>query len=433
MNEFERKVAAMWRAAEKPRLLICVSGGPDSVALLLALKEAVVNKRELKALHCNFHLRGEESDRDRGFVESLCARLGVSLDIRDFDVEAYRREHPCSVETACRELRYSWFREVASSIGAPVRIVTGHHADDNAETLLLNLFRGAGVNGLKGMQPDTGEILRPLLRFSREEILEYLKEKGESYITDSTNLESDYRRNFLRNEVIPLLETRWPGVRKALSNSQSVLRDEARLLERVAEEAISSPVELNFTQVRSVGAPSVVLHRFIAPHGGNSEQVRSMVEAMERQPFQSGKIWNMPDGTRISLERESFQVLPSDKDIVRNPPVFCWGKVKLTEEMRRQMLTDRSNTMAWLPRPPHAYSLRRVAPADRIKPLGMKGSRLLSDIMKDAHMSRAEKEEQWVLTDAATGEIIWAPGLRRSRLELVAEDAEECHIVSFSR
>lgn len=411
-------------------MLICLSGGADSVALLAAAHAVLPPDASICALHCNFHLRGEESDRDCDFVKSLCLRLGVSLKVKDFDVAAYQDFRKCSVETACRELRYEWFREQAQAVDGNVRIVTAHHSDDNIETLLLNLFRGSGVLGLKGMIPDTGEIMRPLLSFSRTDILQYIEEKGLEYVTDSSNLTSDYRRNFIRNELLPLAETRWPGLRKALVHSQEVMREEAALMGRVVDEAISSPIELSLDVLRRSGAPSVIIYRFIAPHGGNSEQARSIAEAVGRKPFLSGKVWILADGFRVSLERDSLEMLAPGEHDDGCPPVFCWGEVKLSHEERERMMNDRSNLSAWLPRPPEAYLLRRVKKGDRLKPLGMKGSRLLSDIMKDAGMSRAEKEKQWVLADALSDEIIWVPGLRRSRLDLIDPSAEMCYFVS---
>lgn len=431
--KIKRRVGEIWRRAGSPPVVLCISGGVDSVVLLSALREVVPSGAPLIALHCNFHLRGEESERDCRFVERLCSDLGVPLKVRDFDVEAYRKEHKCSLEMACRELRYAWFREEASCIGHNTRIVTGHHADDNIETLLLNLFRGAGVMGLKGMLPDNDGILRPLLEFSRMDIMTYAEENGLEYVTDSTNLSSDYRRNFIRNELLPLVESRWPGVRKSLLRSQEVMREEAAIVREATDDVVSSPISLPLEILRNSAAPSVYVYGFIAPHGGNTEQVRSIVSAVDTQPFVCGKVWPLPDGCRVSLERDYLEILPSDNSMIGATPVFCWGKVKLSDDEVRKMKEDRSNMCAWLPRPPECYTLRRVRRGDRIRPLGMKGSRLLSDVMKDARMSLSEKEAQWVLVDAATDEIIWAPGLRRSRLDLVAPDADSCYFVSLNR
>lgn len=431
IEKFERIVAGEWHRAGRPALLLCLSGGSDSVALLLSLREAVGERCCMTALHCNFHLRGDESERDRQFVEDLCQRLNVPLKVKDFDVYAYQSQNKCSLETACRELRYAWFREELSLLPSPARIVTGHHADDNIETLLLNLFRGSGVEGLKGMLPDTGEILRPLLSISRDGILAYLDAKGESYVTDSTNLMSDYRRNFIRNELIPLAETRWPGLRKSLRRSQLDLRDDAALLRSVADQVSYSSLELPLSDLRQFDSFSSIIYRWIAPHGGNSQQARGMAAAIMADPFQSGKSWPMPDGSTVSLDRDALRVNPSTEAADATSPVFCWGEVTLSDTEKKRMKSDRTNMQAWLPRGAEAYRFRRFRHGDRISPLGMKGSRLLSDILKDAHLSVAEKDAQWVLEDVESGRIIWVPGHCRSRYDLVDLSAESCHIVTY--
>lgn len=430
---FDRTVAQAWQTAGAPALIVCVSGGPDSVALLTSLWHCAQGRVPVVVTHCNFHLRGEESMRDQRLVERLCSQLGADLRVRDFDVTAYIKAHGGSVEMACRELRYTWFRELLAELPSPARIATGHNADDNIETLFLNLFRGSGVRGLKGMLPDTGEILRPLLSLSREDIMRYLAAAGEEYVVDSTNLDSDYRRNFIRNELLPLAETRWPGLRTALGRSLSLLREESHIVDSVLCEEIADPLWLPAATLSASPSAMSLIHRFITPHGGNSAQAASASLAALASDFQPGKIWLMPDGFRLVLERDGLQLLPPDDSADGLAPALCWSKVRLSEEEFASMRSDRSNLTAWLPSPPETYQLRRVERGDRIRPLGMKGSKLLSDVMKDAHMPLEERERQWVLTDAATSDIIWAPGLRRSRLQLIDPRTTECFRVTLFR
>ena len=168
------------------RVLVTVSGGADSVALLCLLNGLGY---DCVAAHCNFHLRGEESMRDERFVRALCGKLGVECVVRDFDVPAYMAEHKVSMEMACRELRYGWFEEVRESSGCAV-IAVAHHSDDSVETFFLNMLRGCGIAGLAGIKPVNGRIVRPFLCVSRADIEEYLQEIRQDYIVDSTNLES---------------------------------------------------------------------------------------------------------------------------------------------------------------------------------------------------------------------------------------------------
>ncbi|MEE1365889.1 MAG: tRNA lysidine(34) synthetase TilS, partial [Muribaculaceae bacterium] len=217
------------------RLLVAVSGGADSVALLHVLLRL---RKDCIVAHCNFHLRGEESDRDERHVVDLCASHGVELLVKHFDVAAYCARHKVSVEMACRDLRYEWFRQLMADRECS-RIAVAHNSDDNVETMLLNLFRGTGIDGLAAMTVDNGEILRPLLGVTRRQIEEYLRECGIKYVVDSTNLESDYRRNFVRNELLPMIETRWPGARSALARTRQNLEGTRRFYRAKVDEMLT--------------------------------------------------------------------------------------------------------------------------------------------------------------------------------------------------
>ena len=190
------------------RVVVAVSGGADSVALLSVLLELGY---DCLAAHCNFGLRGAESVRDMRHVESLADRLGVDLCVRDFDVAARRADTGESVEMACRELRYEWFYELVDRERAQA-IAVGHHAEDQLETLFLNLLRGTGITGLRGMRPRNGHVVRPMLECTRAEIEDYLHTRGLDWVTDSTNASDDFTRNRLRNRLLPLVDELFDGV-----------------------------------------------------------------------------------------------------------------------------------------------------------------------------------------------------------------------------
>ncbi|MDE5740357.1 MAG: tRNA lysidine(34) synthetase TilS, partial [Bacteroidaceae bacterium] len=176
------------------RVVAGLSGGPDSVCLALMLQELGY---EVVAAHANFHLRGEESMRDEAFAQTLAERRGWTWRKADFDTASIAQERKMSIEMAARELRYEWFARVKEETDAEA-IAVGHHEEDNVETMLLNAVRGTGIRGLCGMQPRNGEIVRPLLCLTRKEILMYLKDRGQSYVTDHTNAEDVYARNKVR-------------------------------------------------------------------------------------------------------------------------------------------------------------------------------------------------------------------------------------------
>lgn len=296
------------------KVIATVSGGADSVAMLSALCKTGIN---VVAAHCNFHLRGDESMRDQRHVERICNSLDVPLASVDFDVEAYLNAHKgTSVEMACRNLRHEWFATLMTDFAAD-RIATGHNADDNIETLFLNLMRGSGTSGLRGMLPDTGKIWRPLLSFHRNEILRYLDCMGIDYVTDSTNLQSDYRRNFLRNEIIPQLRSKWAGFDKALDRSIELLREENKVVTECVEKALpKSGKPLHTDVVCCFPDPELLVRRYIEPLGPFTTTASEVVAAIAADK-PSSKIWKLRHGDlmlrnhRLYLRKhgQSYQIV----------------------------------------------------------------------------------------------------------------------------
>ena len=220
------------------KYIVALSGGADSVSLLFVLKHLEHELGiDVEAAHCNFHLRGAESVRDEEFCKQLCGRLDVPLHLIHFDTQAYADLHRVSIEMAARDLRYGYFENLRRDIEAQ-DICVAHHRDDSVETVLLNLVRGTGLRGLRGIQPRNGNIIRPLLSLSREDIVQYLDALGESYVTDSTNLHNDVKRNKIRLDVMPLLRELNPSV------SQSIFETSLRVTEalKIFDEAIQRSI-----------------------------------------------------------------------------------------------------------------------------------------------------------------------------------------------
>ncbi|MCH5227907.1 MAG: tRNA lysidine(34) synthetase TilS [Muribaculaceae bacterium] len=280
LKDFESSIKQYSRNHNITKVIVALSGGADSVGSALALKNIGI---EILALHCNFHLRGEESNRDMAFVKEFCAQNNIPLEIKEFDVEQYRSDLVgVSVEMACRDLRHQWFQKKLEETGYQ-RIVTGHNADDNIETFFLNLLRGCGSRGLKGMTVDNGKIWRPLLRFHRPNILEYLKQYNQNFVLDSTNLENDFRRNYLRNVIIPLLKKEWKGFDTALDKTISNIEIENRIVEDVVSLALPLPLEpLSVAKITESSAPLLLLKRYIEPAGpfiNTHEEILSAIKA----------------------------------------------------------------------------------------------------------------------------------------------------------
>ena len=214
------------------KILVALSGGADSVALLCILHTAGYR---CEAAHCNFHLRGEESNRDEQFVRQLCEKYKINLHTIDFDTTRYATEKHISIEMGARELRYNWFEKTRKDCQADV-IAVAHHQDDSVETILLNLIRGTGITGLLGIRPRNGVVVRPLLCINREEIIHYLQSIQQEYVTDSTNLEDEYTRNKIRLNLLPLMQTINPSVKNNLIETSNYLNDVATLYNKYIEE-----------------------------------------------------------------------------------------------------------------------------------------------------------------------------------------------------
>lgn len=408
------------------RVLVALSGGADSVALLRALLMAGVDCR---AAHCNFHLRGEESLRDEQFVRDLCQRLNVPLTVKDFDVAAWQLQHGGSVEMACRELRYTWFEQERQCQNCEF-IAVAHHADDQVETFFLNLLRGTGLRGLTGMERISGHIWRPLLGITRDDILNYLKEIGQDYVTDSTNAQNDYRRNRLRNIVLPIIKQQFPKGCERILDTMGNLTDDYALLMTLIKEAIPEERHINIDSLlNQTYAPTLLYHR-IRHLGFNREQCGQAIEAARQG--NSGRQFPA-NGFLLVVNRQSLDIEPmSESQEIEIPldlnnsitspinldishgstpfsPLMCDGKHIVAFNLQ---LIDCQRVV-----------LRHWRRGDRLKPYGMNGSKLLSDLFNDLKLDHADRQAAWLLE--ADGDILWVLGHRASALYPVKKESQD--------
>ncbi len=374
--------------------LIGLSGGPDSVVLLHKFCH-LVNNQNLLATHCNFHLRGEESMRDQHFCEELCRSLNVPLIVHDFDTRAYMAEHHVSLELAARELRYQWWEELAldkeSETGLRVRIAVGHHRDDSIETLLMNLMRGTGIKGLTGIPRENGRIIRPLCDLTRSDILHYLEEHHLTYVTDSTNLENDATRNQIRNLLLPLMEQINPNTREGIAMTMQHLQQTAALAD--------AQLDTLFAATQHYAAAGVEWDEFLVPESITDE---AMISTLFYH-------WSARYPNAIRLRRlfytsvEASRIAPTC-DLKIEVPVTPESSSTLSDASTLSNTFDRDTLQFPL-------SVRHWQQGDRIQPLGMTGTRLVSDLFTDAHYSPLRKATTWIVTDAS-GRLLWVVGLR---------------------
>lgn len=398
------------------RVGVALSGGADSVALLSLL---VSLGYRCVALHCNFHLRGDESDRDELFVRELTDRMGVQSEVAQMDVAARRKSTSESVEMACRELRYRWFDEMAHKHDLQA-VAVAHHRNDQVETFFLNLLRGAGVRGLAAMKPRNGLIIRPLLEITRKELTDYLDSKGLPHITDSTNACDDFKRNRLRNRLIPLLEELFPGASDSISRSIGNLRRQATLLDentdRLRSRYVGDGDIIDLQRVMDCERhPSEALYEIMTLWGFNASVTDDIIASSDK----TGAVFN---GKERSFILERGKLSPHDAEVVRPGGVFAHPSeipgisVEIIERTALTTLKCDKNMLlldAEAVSGEHRWELRQWCEGDRMAPYGMDGSRLVSDIFTDAKMSFAERQQQPVVT--VDGVIVWLPGVRASR------------------
>ena len=405
--------------------IVGLSGGADSVALLLMLKEGGFN---VHAAHCNFLLRGAESDRDEAFCVSLCQQLGVELHRAHFYTRTYAESHHVSIEMAARELRYKWFEQLRQDIGA-VGICVAHHRDDSVETVLLNLVRGTGLRGLTGIQPRNGSILRPLLCVSRAEIEAFLAEKGQEYVTDSTNLEADVQRNIIRLEVLPLLRRLNPAVAENIQRTAENLSEAQQVL-NVAIASINSCKILELSDLEKYGSSEYLVYEWLRKFGFNGNQVHQILDA------ETGKIISSATGYDVLKDRGRLIVEPTLEPInpVRIPEE---GNYVLDEKTRfsvrkKPVYVSKEAHIATLDAAKVQFPLtiRRIEEGDWMQPFGMKGRKLLSDLMTDLKMTVFEKRRQLVVVDNQ-GVVVWVVGLRVADFVAVTEVTNEVFELTF--
>lgn len=399
--------------------IVALSGGADSVALLLILKELGYH---IEAAHCNFHLRGEESNRDEEFVKSLCNENNIPLHLIHFETEEYAHLHQVSLEMAARDLRYHYFRQLREDIGAET-VCVAHHRDDAVETLLMNLLRGSGIHGLTGIRAKNGYIVRPLLDLSRQEIEDYLRSIDQDYVTDSTNLVDDVIRNKIRLNVLPLLKTINPCASENLAKSASYLGETEKIVDDAFEKqkamlvirnANDSSEQVAIPALRALPSPGYFLHDWLSPYGFNATQTIQIEGHLDGV---SGRIFHAPEHT-LYIDRDQL-VLTKRQAPMKTMKIPEPGNYRYDESMRFDVTITDDLTIS---KSPDVVSLdaeevrfplivRPVETGDRFVPFGMTGHKLVSDYLTDRKLSVLEKRRQLVMTDR-DGNILWLVGQR---------------------
>lgn len=416
--------------SEKDRLLIAVSGGVDSVVLCELMKLAGY---EFGIAHCNFQLRGKDSERDENFVKALAGNYKVKFFVKRFETEKIAAEKKRSIQETARELRYEWFNEILESVERDsknnekpfARILTAHHADDNIETLLINFFRGTGVRGLKGMEPRQGKLVRPLLFARRKELEDFLTANNLRYVQDVTNLENDYTRNYFRNQLIPALQKVFPSVDENLLDNISRFREVAGIYEEHIRrekksllEQKGNEIHIPILKLKKSGQLNTIIYEIIKDFNFTPHQVKDTVSLMDSEP---GK-FVQSSSHRIIKDRRWLIISPlepelSDHFLIEGAGKWNTGAGKLEfsiQDLRKkpeQKLTiESSKACLDAEEVKFPLLLRKWKQGDYFYPLGMRKKKKLSRFFIDQKLSKTEKERTWVIE--MDKKILWVVGHR---------------------
>jgi tRNA(Ile)-lysidine synthase len=414
------------------RIIVGVSGGSDSVALLHIL---ISLGYDCVIAHCNFHLRMGESDRDELFVRNLSVKLKTPYYKIDFETVKYADEHNISIEMAARDLRYGWFYELLEKLDAQA-IAVAHHADDSIETLLMNLVRGTGIRGLTGIPCRNGKVVRPLLCCTRLEIENYLIVHDLEHIEDSSNSTLDYQRNKFRNSVLPLLEEINPSVRQTLYDSlerfEGSLAIYKKAIENIEKDIVkkeSGIIKINIDLLKKQVHLPTVMYEILQPYGFGASTILQITEHLDGE---SGKLF-FSDTHRLLKDRKELIVskiedkgeevyLISASDIEISKPISMkLNNLTINSDFRVSKEKNRIHLDA--SKLKFHLQLRRWHEGDSFFPFGMQQRKKISDFFIDAKLSRLEKEQSWLLVSGK--DIVWIVGQRMDNRYRVTEETKQ--------
>jgi len=414
------------------KVLAAVSGGIDSMVMLHLLHDAGI---KTVAAHCNFGLRGNESNLDEDFVKTEADKLGIRCMVKQFDTSVYAGQNGFSIQIAARELRYRWFYEIAAHENFDF-IAIAHNRDDSIETLLINLARGTGIRGLTGIRPQNGKIIRPLLFASRNEIETYAQKHGISFREDSSNTTDKYARNYIRHHVIPGLEQFFPGMRQAIEHSiehfsaVELFYNEA--VEHYKNQLITIKDDLVYIDLQRLvqsSSPPALLYEILKPYGFSNTIA---VEILEKQRQSSGRqffsnthrlvhdrqslvLQKLETKTNLKIDNRKSKIENRNEYLIDEQTLSMETPVRLTIEKfdyYSGFMPDISPNTACLDSDKLQFPLllRKWKHGDMFRPLGMKNMKKLSDFFIDTKLSLIEKEKCWIML--SDGQIAWIVGLR---------------------
>jgi tRNA(Ile)-lysidine synthase len=413
-NKIQNYIIEKSLFSKEDKLILGISGGADSVCLMHLLLELDYN---FELAHCNFNLRGDESDEDEIFVRKLAKEYQLELHVKHFDTQNYANENKVSIQMAARDLRYAWFYDLLLSENAKY-IAIAHHANDDIETFFINLVRGSGLKGLLGIKAKIDSIVRPLMAVSRAEIEQFLKKNDISFREDSSNTSLKYLRNKIRHELMPLLTEMNPSIQKTISDEIKVLEGVAEVyykqIEWVKKEMIQNEeatIQLKISDLLALKPLNNYLYELLSPYGFST--IDRIVESLKGQ---SGKQF-LSSTHKLLVDREFIFI--SELDIKQNELIIIQETtnsikspihLNFSKSDNIKWKDDLSSAQVDFEKLQFPLTLRKWKDGDKFIPLGMKTFKKLSDFFIDNKFSLLDKNKQWLLCSGK--DVVWVVGHR---------------------
>lgn len=419
LQKFKKHITKEFPFLKDTKLLIAISGGVDSVVLFHLLHKL---NYDVSLAHCNFKLRGKESDLDEEFIKNLNQISSNQIFTIIFDTEKYAKEHKLSTQIAARELRYNWFQKLITEHKFEY-VLTAHHADDNLETFLIHLTRGSGLDGFTGIPKVNGNIVRPLLAFSRKEILNYAKDHDIEWREDASNASNKYIRNKIRHQVLPVLKEINPSVLDSFATTLENLQESKQIIEdsivNIASEVLKKEanfIKIDIEKIKKLSNPKAYLYQLLKSyHFTEWNDVYDLLNAQSGKQVFSKTHRLLKDRdvlilSKIDLSNSiemAFQIEEEITEITNPIHLTFEGVFEKSTENKQTIYVDKDLLK-------YPLLLRKWEKGDYIYPLGMQGKKKLSKYFKDEKFSLIDKENTWLLCDAEN-QIMWIVNHRQDR------------------
>ena len=434
LSKFEKHVASYFPFLKGKKLLLAVSGGIDSMVLM---RLCIEMKMDISLAHCNFSLRGDESDADEDFVKSQTDKLQIPIFIKKFDTKKIAEKEKSSIQVVARNLRYEWFNTLLINNDYDY-ILTAHHLDDSLETFLINFTRGSGLNGLTGIPQQNVSIVRPLLPFSRTEIEIFANENKVEWREDSSNASDKYLRNKLRHDVIPMLKELNPSLLHSFENTisnlqqaQSLVDDASRIVYRKVVTDTNFQKRINLTELIQLPNYNAYLYQWLEPLGFSDwESINDLATAQSGKQIHSQNHTLLKDRNFLIVfpkqesEKTTLFLIEKDQNEIKFPLKIKFCNVDdISNQATNTIFVDEDKLQFPL-------VIRKWQEGDWFYPHGLNGKKKLSKFFKDEKYSLLDKSEAWLL--CSNNQIVWIIGDRQDDRFKVTETTTKILKIKYS-